>query len=643
MSQHSNTSPNSNKSANSKASSKPIQLDEDSQSRAKYSRNLFQTLSQAYRPYLLGIGTSVVLGFVGRILLLGNANLIGYWVDSLCRAPAHCKPAPEFLRNFTNENYIETLLVMVVLGFICTVIFRILFSRQSALAVSAIHDEVVLRTSRFPMSFFDRTPTGRIVTRFSSDYGNIFRLFGGPLAEFLSIVFELIVMVGLITLANPYFLIFVLLVVVLNYITYRLNIEKLRESRRILSGSRSPSIAHFAETTQGASVIRSFRQQDTFENRFEKLDQFFLEQKRKTTKRLVFYSFQMNSLSAIFLITTGLASLWMIKHGITSVGSVGVAFSFIVYSGNTIQMFFEWLAQLEEAMIGVERLDRYLRLPIEPGNPLPSSSKFQTDQAKYSPSLEKYLKHRRLTDDKAASVEFNDVWFKYAEDLPWVLKGLNVSIPAQEKWGIIGKTGSGKSSLIQALFYLYPLSKGYISINGHKPKLDEKDNGMDLNLYRKSISFIAQDPTLFQGTLRENLDVEAALPDESLLHALNRVGLATWVKSPEVGLNFRIEERGKNLSLGERQLLCMARCLLQDSPVIVLDEATSSVDPMSEEIMVKATEEFFHDRTQLIIAHRLSTLEKCDQVMWIENGVIKKIGPPSLVLPEYSKINELNP
>ncbi|HEY8270320.1 MAG TPA: ABC transporter transmembrane domain-containing protein [Pseudobdellovibrionaceae bacterium] len=615
-----------------------------------YSRAVLQTLGEAYRPFKNKIIFTFFAGLGGRTLLLANANIIGVWVDSFCKPQQgiQCKPLPSFFAEFSSEKYLQLLGVMTLIGFVLTLCFRVIFSRLSAEAISQIYDEVTLRTSRLPMSFFDATPAGRIITRFSSDYGNVFRLFGGPLAEFCSIIFDLLVMIVLITIASPYYLAFVVFVALLNYGVYYLNRKKLRQSRRDLSASRSPSIAHFAETTQGASTIRSFRRQESFMDRFSRLDRYFLQQKLKTTGRVIGFSIQMNSLSALLLLTTGVSAYYMVHQGLASVGSVGVAFSFIALSANTVQMFFEWLTQFEEAMIGVERLDQYLRKDLEPGSLLPSSAHFNTGHPKYDETLEKYLHNRRLTQERNASVQVQSLWFKYREDLPWVLKDVNFEVKAGERLGIVGRTGSGKSSLIQALFYLYPLQGGRIAINGHSPKINipkiknsdkglakGSEAGMDLNLYRRSIAFISQDPVLFQGSLRSNLDIENQLSEERLLAVLDQVGLKEWVTQQALGLNMRIEERGKNLSLGERQLLCMARCLLQEAPIVIMDEATSSVDPQSEEILVKATEEFFADRTQIIIAHRLSTLEKCDRVLWLQNGEIHSLGPTSEVLPRF--------
>ncbi|MBO9665783.1 MAG: ATP-binding cassette domain-containing protein [Bdellovibrio sp.] len=595
-----------------------------------YAKTIYQTLHYAYKPFLARIVFVLILGFLGRGLLLANTNVIGYWVDSLIG-----KHSP--VSDLSSLQIIGLLLGMALTGFVSTMIFRVSFSRLSAKAISSFYDEVTLRTSRLPMSFFDKTPAGRIITRFSSDYGNVFRLFGGPLAEFLSIIFDLIMMTILITIANPIYLLLVVFIGVLNFGVYKLNQDRLRKARRELSASRSPSIAHFAETTQGASTIRSFRRQESFKERFESLDRYFLSQKLFTTKQLISFSFQMNSMTAFLLLITGVASYFMVEKGWASVGSVGVAFTFISLSGNTVQMFFEWLTQFEEAMIGVERLDQYMRMDIEEGNYLPSTAHFATGHPTYDPTAEKYLAHRRLTEDRSASVEINNLWFRYRDDLPWVLKNLNFEVKAGERLGIVGRTGSGKSSLIQALFHLYPISKGLISINNHPPKIKAEDKGVDLNLYRQSMAFISQEPILFQGTLRFNLDIEGHHKDESLHEVLQKVGLLEWVQAHPDSLNMKIEERGKNLSLGERQLLCMARCLLQQSPIVIMDEATSSVDPQSEEILVRATEEFFADRTQIIIAHRLSTLAKCDRILWLQNGEVIALGPTAEVLPKFKK------
>ncbi len=607
-------------------------LEQETQLAGKYSSTVRSTLYFAYRPFLKMAGLYLSLGFIGRALLLANANIIGYWVDSFCKPEQQiCKPPPEILTGFDSNSYITLLSVMTLIGFILTLVFRMGFSRISAAAVSRIYDEVTMRTSRFPMSFFDVTPVGRIITRFSSDYGQVFRLFGGPLAEFLAIIFDLICMIILITVANPLYLPIVVLIAILNYFVYKANRTPMRRERRQLSASRSPSIAHFAETTQGASTIRTFGKEASFMKRFAKLNNFFLNQKMRTQKLIIFFSIQMNSLTAVLLLITGGLAYFAIGKGLLSIGSLGVAFAFIALSGNTIQMFFEWMAQFEEAMVGMERLDNYLRKDLELGSKLPQKAQFSTKHDAYKEGEEERLQITPLTNKIAAEVKLENLWFRYSPELPWVLKDINFTVKAGEKIGIVGRTGSGKSSLIQALFHLYPIEKGHVLIDGRRA-LDA-----DLKQYRRAISFIAQDPILLQGPLRDNLSLDENVTDQQMIAVIKKVGLQDWFQFLPKGLDTMIEEKGRNISAGEKQLICMARCLLQNSPVVIMDEATSNIDPQSEEALVRATEEFFTGHTQIIIAHRLSTLENCDRILWLSDGEIKMIGSVKEVLPVFEK------
>lgn len=615
-------------STNSGASRKFI--GEERQFKGRYSANVLNTVYNAYRPFRGRILALIVVGFIGRLLMLGNANLISWWADP--------KTRPEFLNSYSNDDFISLLALVTTLGFILISLYRVAFSRLSAKAISRLYDEVTLRTSRLSMQFFDTQPVGRIVTRFSSDYGNVFRLFGGPLAEFFAIIFDLVAMAMLIAAADVSFLALFVFVALLQGLVYRLNQSTLRRERRALSLSRSPSIAHFAESAQGATSIRIFDRVKEFSRRFEMLNSEYLGRRMRTQKYLIFFSLQMGGLTAFLLLATGALGWWLIETNQSSVGAVGVAFAFIMLSANSIQMFFEWMAQFEEAMTGVERLDEYLRQNIEPGLKLPSAAQFRLGQPQYTVDEEAQLTREKLTLRKAASVQIRNLKFRYAPVLPWVLNDISFDIRAGEKVGIVGRTGSGKSSLIQALFRLYPIDQGEIRIESQQASVPNRQGhaeGADLGVYRRSIAYISQDPTLFRGSLRENLDLLGVHSDTVLIEALERVELDGWFRRLPDGLNSHIEEKGKNLSAGERQLLCMARCLLQDAPLIVMDEATSSIDPQTEEVLVKATEEFFADRTQIIIAHRLTTLLGCDRVLWLKSGSVRMFDVPEVVLPLF--------
>jgi len=605
--------------------------------KGKYSQSVYETLWNGYKKYFIALVFCISVGLLGRLLLLANTNIIGFWVDSYCQPHIEsCKSNAAFsvyFKNFQQSDFVTLLTVITLAGFLLSLAFRVGFSRISARAVSQIYDETTIRTSRYPLYFFDRTPAGKVITRFSSDYGNVFRIFGGPLAEFLAIIFDLISILLLISLAHISFLPITLVISLIYWYIYYLNRQKLRQARRENSLARSPSIAHFAESTIGSTTIRIFNQQRNFFEHFFKLDSHFIQTKMKSLKVFTNYSLQMSLVTALFFVLAGLAAIYFHASGKMPLGSIGVAFALITFSGNTIQMFFDWMSQFEEAMVGVERMDEYLNKPIEPGAKLPSFSQFQTQHLVSEAASEKEVSQSALYKLPQAQVSFKNVSVRYDDREPIILKNINFQIPPGEKWGVVGKTGSGKSTLIQVLFYLYPPFEGEVLISGLKPNLNGSRIGIDLEVYRNLISYISQQPQLFKTSLHENLDITKTVELDKIYLALYKVGLEKFASFD--GLKTLIEERGKNLSLGEKQLICMARCILQNRPVVVMDEATSSIDPHTEKYLVDAAETELKNKTQIIIAHRLSTIESCHKVLWLENGEIKMIDKPEVVLRSF--------
>lgn len=598
----------------------------------KYSKQVFKTLYYSYKTFLTLTVITLICGVVARGLLMFNANLLGYWVDSLCTPSlqTHCKNLPLVLSSWGNNHFLWALIVCAFVGFALNTLFRVSISRIGTRAVGILYNEVTMRTSRFPMRFLDTTPMGRVITRFSSDYSSVFRMAGGPMGEFLCLVFDLVVVLVLVSLASIYFIPLVAIAILVNTFVYKLNQGAMRKERRAVSHMRSPTIAHFSETTQGSRSIKVYGKSTEFKKRFNRLTFDFLAQRMKTMLTLTTFSFQMVLVTSSLFVLTGFYSLYLFTNEYVSVGSIAVAVTFVMMTSSTIQQFFEWLVQVDDALTSTERLDEYLRRPIEEYSALPPTATFPTSHKKLETSYDKetFLKSQPINSE----VIFDNVTFKYGE--PVILKDLNFKISAGEHVGIVGRTGSGKSSVIQALFALYPLTEGQIFVNGKRASHSFSEDTLPADLFRIQMSLIAQDPPVFKGTLRENLTLRN-LPDEAIFQALEEVRLGPWAKSLPGKLNFQIDEKGANVSAGERQLLCLARCLLQNAPVVVMDEATSNIDPKTEEIIIQSTQKRFKNKTRITIAHRISTIESCDRILWINEGRIEMFDTPEKVLKKF--------
>ena len=614
-------------------------LEKESHFQGNYAKRVFGTIALSYGPYARRVIATLCLGFFARGSLLFIPNVVGFWADSLCRGNTRCHLPPQVFQNFSTPHFVFLILLLTTVGFFANTVFRVGISRLGTHAISRLYDEVTLRTSRFPMSFYDRTPIGRIITRFSSDYSAVFRMAGGPMGEFFCIVFDLFFAMIFISLASPFYAPLVLFTVLVNYLVWRFNKEGLRQERRASSAARGPSIAHFNETTQGSSSIRVFGKSESFHSQMLGRMNEFLKQRASTFQRVQFFSSQMSFTTAFLLFATGVLGVFLIQSGRASVASVAVAFTFVMLTSTTVQQLFEYLATLEEALTGVERLDEYLGRPLEPGSQLPATAQFPLASEKGTESW---------NVPRAVSKGVLCVESLSLEYLPGkrVLQDLSFSLQDGESLGVVGRTGSGKSSLLQALLFLYPWADGALSIQGKgvgNAFIKGQDTAsLSLEEHRSLFSFLPQDPVLFRGNLLENLSLEGSITDPDLLqNILQKVGLFRYLRRPkELCLvehlqKWQVEERGLNFSLGERQLICLARCLLQDRPFFLMDEATSHIDPVSERHLDFALRESLSRKTRILIAHRLSTVEQCDRILWMENGRVRALGPTREVLKEY--------
>lgn len=283
----------------------------------------------------------------------------------------------------------------------------------------------------------------------------------------------------------------------------------------------------------------------------------------------------------------------------SSAADIGLALSYSMSVTQILNFLIRSTAELEVNLVAVERIEEYCNLPAE----------------------DSWVK--RGTDwMKKGYTTMVDYALRYRDGLPLVLKGLDCKISAGEKVGIVGRTGAGKSSLTVGLFRLVECARGKIEIDG----IDLSKLG--LHDLRKRLTIIPQEPVLFSGTLRENLDPFNDASDEEIWEALKLAHLKNSVSGFEKKLEHEVNENGSNLSVGERQLVCLARALLRDSKVLVLDEATSAVDNNTDNLIQKTIRESFSGLTILTIAHRLNTIIDYDRVMVLDDGKIVELDTP---------------
>jgi ATP-binding cassette, subfamily B, multidrug efflux pump len=603
----------------------------------RFKSQVFKSIALSFAAYRKFVFFLLGLGFVARIMLLGLTNILGLWADATCFDLGLCHGKKEyffkFLQDWGSHEFLICLTLVTIVGFILNTYFRVMISRIGSRSVSLFYDEVTLRTSRLPMGFFDTTPVGRIMSRFSSDYGSMFRMAGGPLGEFLCLVFDVIAIVLLMVLTSIWFLPFVIFVVLVQYGIYRHNNPILRESRRQLSSIRGPAMSHMAETAQGARVIRVYDRMDVFIGQFRILQDGVAAKKLELNLASIRYSLQMSLATALNLGVLGVMGGILHRQGLLSVGQIGVGLTYVMMTSNTFQQFFEWLANLEDALTGAERMDEYLRKDIEPGSFLPSSTRFHLQQPIARESND-HTFEKNPDRIVGLGVEVLNLSLQYAVDGPYALKDVSFSIRPGEHIGIVGRTGSGKSSLIQCLYLMYPFASGVISIGNFVPDFLPKDEKkanwsgkqpITLRQFRSLISLIPQDPILFRGTIRENLILDGDLEDDVLWHHLESVKMQDKImalsgKNAKEALQFSVLERGANLSSGERQLICLCRAVMQNRPIIILDEATSQIDPHFESVLGDCLEGVLNNRTRIVVAHRLSTIETCDRVLTFDAG-----------------------
>ncbi|XP_040290615.1 canalicular multispecific organic anion transporter 1-like [Bufo bufo] len=467
-----------------------------------------------------------------------------------------------------------------------------------------LHSQILRNILHVPMQFFDTTPTGRIVNRFAKDIFTVDETIPMSFRSWISCVLGVIGTLFVISLATPIFAAVIIPLAIVYYFVQRFYVATSRQLRRLDSVTRSPIYSHFGETVSGLSVIRAYGHQQRFIQHNE--DNLDINQK-SVYSWVVSNRWLAIRLEFVGNLTVFFAALFaVLGRGTVDSGTVGLSISAALNITQTLNWLVRMTSELETNIVAVERVDEYVKVENEA----------EWTNQKRPP---------QNWPDRGV-VQFVDYEARYRSELDLVLHGVSCIVDSMEKVGIVGRTGAGKSSLTNCLFRIIEAAGGKIIIDG----LDISTIG--LHDLRNKLTIIPQDPVLFSGTLRMNLDPFNQYTDEEVWKALELSHLKPYVEELQEKLFYEVSEGGENLSVGQRQLVCLARALLRKSKILIMDEATAAVDLETDNLIQRTIRSEFADCTVLTIAHRLHTIMDSNKVMVLDAGKIIEYGSPEDLL-----------
>ena len=485
-----------------------------------------------------------------------------------------------------------------------------------------MHDVLIDKLMGAPINLFhDITPRGNIISRLSKDLNNGARV-NNILSGTLRVFFQVLGSFLVCAMFNIWTIPVIAFIVVIELMFSLYCLHPIKEISRMEGKYRTPLIGAFSESIYGLHIIRAFQYKNNFINKFNNRMNNYYKISIFQSGISGWYGINLDMISFI-LLTFILISCSIFKEKYNS-QSVGLLLS---YSLNLIEYLFDFMgrfSRLSKVLISVERCDNYTKILQEKYPTLVSDK-----------NLKQYSTNNKniTTFINEGKINFSNYSVKYRPNTPLVLKNLNFEIKPKEKIGVVGRTGSGKSTLCLCLFRLLEAESGKIFID------DIDISKIGLEILRQNLTIIPQEPTLIEGTLRENVDPSNNFSDEEIRNVLYDVGLDDFMEDKD--LDYQIENNGNNISIGEKQLICIARALIKKTKIILMDEATANIDYKTETFLQNSINQGLKDCTVLTIAHRIKTIINYDKILVLNNGEIVEYDSPQKLLDKKGLFYQL--
>ncbi|BBN08481.1 ATP-binding cassette, subfamily C (CFTR/MRP), member 2 [Marchantia polymorpha subsp. ruderalis] len=577
---------------------KPRQLVEDEQ------RETGSVRYEVYWTYLTSVSHGAYIPVIILVQVLFQVLQIGssYWM---------AWATPAVAGEEQKVNNLTLILVYVSLAFGSSIFVfcrAMLVSFVGLLTAQKYFLNMLRNIFRAPMAFFDSTPTGRILSRASSDQSvldlNMHFRFSGMMVASV----QLVGVIAVMSQVTWEVLILFAPVVAICICIQRYYMASARELSRLVGIQKSPIVHHYSESIYGAATIRGFGQEQRFMKTNLKLFDRYARPFFHNFSAIEWLIIRMEILST-FVFASSMMIVIMFPPGIIDPSMAGLAVTYGLQL-NAMQSRWVWnLCNVENKIISVERIQQFTKLPSE--------APLEIEGCRPPKNWPIY-----------GTIKLQHLQVRYSEHSPLVLHGITCTFPGGKKIGVVGRTGSGKSTLIQAIFRMVEPAGGKILIDG----VDITTIG--LHDLRSRLSIIPQDPTLFEGTIRGNLDPMEEHSDAEIWEALDKCQLGDVVRGKEEKLEASVSENGENWSVGQRQLLCMGRALLKRTRILVLDEATASVDSATDGVIQRTIRSEFAACTVVTVAHRIPTVVDSDYVLVLSDGLVAEYDAPMRLLED---------